>query len=145
MPTRAVKRSKPKPRSGRPAPEEATDVVAFIKALKHPREAEILALRKIILGVDKTVAEGIKWNSPSFHTTLDFATFHLRSKDGTLVILHRGSTPEQAKKAMTIDDPAGMLAWRGTSRALITFKSVEDVVVRKAAFIKILKQWIPQL
>lgn len=145
MATPTVKRPARKSRTGQTAGNESVDVVAFIKALKHPREAEILALRKIILGVDKTIAEGIKWNSPSFHTTLDFATFHLRSKDGTLVILHRGSTPEQGGTTMTIDDPAELLAWRGPSRAIVTFKSLDDVKQRKSAFIKILKQWISQV
>lgn len=145
MPARAAKRTTPPSKTSRPAPKGSEDVVAFIKALQHPREAEILALRKIILGVDKNVAEGIKWNSPSFHTTLDFATFHLRSKEGTLVILHRGSTAEQGGKALTIDDPAELLTWRGPSRAIITFKSLNDVKQRKSAFVKILKQWIPQV
>ena len=60
---------KPRPASA-PA---ADDVAAFLAALVHPRKAEILALRKVLLDADAGIAEGIKWNAPSFRTVEYFA------------------------------------------------------------------------
>jgi hypothetical protein len=54
--------------------DEATAVETFLGALDHPRKPEIVALRRIILGVDSSIREDIKWNAPSFHTTEHFAT-----------------------------------------------------------------------
>lgn len=45
------------------------DVQAFLDALDHPREPEILALRRIVLAADPAIAEGIEWNAPSFRTS----------------------------------------------------------------------------
>jgi hypothetical protein len=64
------------------APE---NVETFLASLDHPFKQEILALRQIFLGADPSIAEGIKWNAPSFRTSEYFATFHLRAKDGVQV------------------------------------------------------------
>jgi hypothetical protein len=47
--------------------------------------------RQIILDADASIAEGIKWNAPSFYTSEYFATIQLRAKDGVQVILHLGA------------------------------------------------------
>ena len=91
-------------------------VDTFLAALDHPMKPEILAIRQIILGADPGIAEGIKWNAPSFRTTEWFATFHLRAKVGLQVILHLGakarSTPDIA-----FDDP--LFIWLGKDRASV--------------------------
>ena len=63
--------------------------------LEHPFKPEIEAIRRLMLGVDPGVREGIKWNSPSFRTTEYFATTNLRSKAGIGVILHLGARVRQ--------------------------------------------------
>ena len=74
----------------KPAPREPEGVEAFLAALDHPFKQEVLALRQIILGADPGIAEGIKWNAPSFRTSEWFATFQLRARDCVQVILHLG-------------------------------------------------------
>ena len=125
--------------------ELTVSVDAYLAELEHPLKDVITALRRVILGVDKRVGETIKWNAPSFHTTKDFATFHLRSKTGVMIVLHHGAKATREVKAFVIDDPAGLLTWRGKDRALITFTSATDVAARKAALVRILRQWINQL
>ncbi len=39
------------------------EVEAFLDQLDHPLIAEIRAVRKIVLGVDKRITESIKWAS----------------------------------------------------------------------------------
>lgn len=126
-------------------PARTADVPAFIAGLDHPHEAVILALRKIILGVDRGIAEDIKWNAPSFHTTVDFATFHLREKDGVLLVLHRGAKQRAATDAFSITDPSGLLDWRGRDRALVHFSDLKDVATKKAALVRVLRLWIKQV
>ncbi len=140
MATRPATRSERQSRTGQPARKESEDVVAFIRALKHPHEAEILALRKIILGVDRSIAEEIKWNAPSFRTTESFATFHLRARHGLQLVLHRGARIRAG--SVSIDDPKGLLQWRDTDRAIVVFESLDDVRAQKTALVKVLKQWI---
>jgi hypothetical protein len=121
----------------------ASDVERFLAALDHPQRNAILALRAIILGADARIAESVKWNAPSFHTSEHFATFHLRAKTGVQVVLHLGAKPRpDATVRDSIDDGASLLEWRSPDRALATFRDLADVEEKRAAFAAIVRQWI---
>ena len=123
-----------------PAPES---VEAFLTALDHPFKAEILALRQIILAVDSSIAEDIKWNAPSFSTSEHFATFQLRAKDSVQIILHLGAkTRATAITGVVIDDPEALLKWLAKDRAAVTFRDLNDIDARRAAFAQLIRQWI---
>ena len=66
-------------------------VEAFLAGLTPATRSEVEALRRIILGVDPTIGEGIKWKVPSFYTSEYFATLHLRMKVGLGLFLHLGA------------------------------------------------------
>jgi hypothetical protein len=122
------------------APES---VETFLASLDHPFKNEILALRGIILGADPGIAEGIKWNAPSFHTSEYFATFHLRAKGGVQIILHLGAKKrEEPTSGIAIADPESLLHWLGRDRASVMFSDVEDISAREAAFADVIRQWI---
>jgi hypothetical protein len=118
-------------------------VDAFIDALDHPHEPEIQALRRIVLGADARIGEGIKWNAPSYRTTDWFATTHLRAKPGVQIILHFGArkradfTPRAA-----IADPESLLEWLGDDRASAKFRDMADVEAKQSAFAALIRQWI---
>lgn len=119
------------------------DVDAFLAALEHPHKAEILALRQTILAADPRIAEGIKWNAPSFRTSEWFATFHLRAKGGAQVILHFGAKVRDKSTARAaIADPDVLLEWLGTDRASVKFRDAADVEAKRSAFAAVLRQWI---
>ena len=118
-------------------------VDAFMAALQHPHKAGIEALRQAILAVDPAVAEGIKWNAPSFRTHEDFATFHLRAKTGIVLILHLGAKARALPEGgLVIDDPDGLLHWLAADRAQITFADAETARKAAPALQAILRQWI---
>lgn len=118
-------------------------VVAFMDGLEHPMKAEIDAVRRIILGASPQIAEGIKWNAPSFRTTEYFATFHLRAKTGVQVVFHTGAKVKaSASKGVRVEDPAGMLDWRAKDRALVTFADAAEVRAKGAAFKALVRAWI---
>src|SRR5262245_3699804 len=134
---------KPKPASHKTAADSTEAVDEFMRTLDHPFKKEIEAIRKSVLGVDKTIAEGIKWNSPSFRTSEYFATTNLREKKGIGLILHLGAKVRDLPAGgVVIDDPAKLLEWRGKDRAMIVFASSADFKDKKSAFERIIRRWI---
>lgn len=118
-------------------------VDGFLAALDHPMKREIEALRAIIGGADPSIAEGVKWNAPSFRTTEYFATINCRSKRGLGVVLHFGAkVRDDTKKGVAIDDPSGLLEWLSTDRAMATFTDAKDIIAKKAAFAAVIRSWI---
>ena len=137
MPSRTATRKDSK----RPA-STTKDVEAFLAALDHPLKREVIALRKMILGADARIAEGIKWNAPSFRTKEDFATFSLRAKDKVQIILHLGAKKRDNTERVKIADPARLLEWLATDRALVTFRDAQDVEAKRAAFVRVIREWL---
>lgn len=135
----------PRPvRSAHNTPADSTEAVdAFMARLDHPSKAVVQALRKIMLALHPSIAEGIKWNSPSFRTTEYFATTNLRAKSGVGVILHLGAkVRELPGGGLRIADEAQLLKWLGKDRAMVEFKNVTDLQDRKSAFQAVVRQWI---
>ena len=127
---------------GKPA-KPPQSVEAFLASLDHPFKQEILAVREIILGADATIAEEIKWNAPSFHTTGHFATVNLRAANGAAVILHFGAKKSGASTTgVAIADPDSLLEWLARDRAMVTFRDLNDISAKRAAFEDVIRQWI---
>lgn len=125
------------------AAEASAEVDALLASLDHPCAVEIEAVRRIILAAVPGVREGVKWNAPSFSTTDHFATFHLRAKSGVQVVLHLGAKPRPDSGLQTaIADPAGLLQWRGSDRATVSFGDLADVEAKAAAFAEVIRQWV---
>src|SRR5262245_24459060 len=102
---------------------EAVD--ALMKTLAHPHKDAIEALRVTILGADRSIREGVKWNAPSFRTHEYFATTNLREKKGIGVILHLGAKiRDVGPKGVAIPDPKGLLKWLAADRAMVRFDDV---------------------
>ena len=134
--------NKPTKRSA-PPPE---DVERFLASLEHPHRAEVLALRQTILGADPGIAEGIKWNAPSFRTSEYFATFNLRAKDGVQIILHLGARKQESSAVRAaIADPESLLEWLAADRASVKFRDLKDVDAKRSAFAAVVRQWIAQV
>ena len=127
----------------KPPPDSTPAVDEFMAALEHPHKAQIAALRKSILGAHASIAEGVKWNSPSFRTADYFATVNLRAKRGVGVILHLGAKARALPAGgIRIDDPEGMLEWLAKDRAMVEFSDAADLRRRLPAFVAIVRQWI---
>ena len=113
----------------------------FMSSLKHPQVEAIQAMRKAIVGADSRIAEGVKWNAPSFRTSEYFATTHLRMKEGVGLILHYGAKVRDMP-SIPIDDPERLLTWLAKDRAVVAFKGLDDVIARTPALQGIVRQWI---
>ena len=132
-----------------PKPTAADTTAAvdqFLAALEHPFKAELETLRRAILAVHPTVAEGIKWNAPSWRTSEYFATTHLRGKAGLGLILHLGAKVRALPEGgLAIPDPAGLLKWLGKDRAQVEFASAADLAAKLPALLTLLRAWIRQV
>lgn len=120
----------------------------FMAKLDHPLKKEVETLRQIIRGVSPAIREGIKWNAPSFRTADFFATLNLRARGGeerVWLILHTGATAKGLVMKGAIPDPAGLLEWLATDRALLTFASAKDVRAKRSALEAVLREWIEKL
>lgn len=128
------------------AADTSTAVDQFMATLDHAFKAEIETLRQAIPTAHPSIAEGIKWNAPSWRTTEYFATTHLRSKTGLGLILHLGAKVRALPAGgVAIDDPAGLLKWLGQDRAQVEFSSAADLHAKLPALQALLRQWITHL
>lgn len=136
-------RAKPKAALHRTAADSTEAVDQFMAGLKHRCKAEVEALRQVILRADDSIAEGIKWNAPSFRTSEYFATTNLRARTGVGLILHFGARVRKTPVDGTqIPDPARLLKWLARDRAMVELKDLDDLRAKKAALQAVLRQWI---
>ena len=116
------------------------DVAAFIGALNRVQRPVLYLLRATILGADRRISEGIKWNVPSFRTGEWFATTNVRGK-GVRLILHLGAKVRPDAE-VEIGDPDGLLQWLGKDRAMVTFADVADAKGKAKALKAVVKAWV---
>jgi hypothetical protein len=120
-------------------------VAEFLAQAEHPHKAGIEQLRAMILGLDRRVSEEIKWNAPSFKLDDHFATFKLYPPKNIQLVLHTGAKAKSNAKALSIDDPNGLLKWPATDRCVLTLRSTAELATHQASVLRILKQWVAQL
>jgi hypothetical protein len=118
---------------------EAVD--RFMAKLTHPHKDAVVQIRRIMCGAAPSIAEGVKWNAPSFRTSEYFATTRLQGNEGIGIVLHLGAKVRETP-AFQLDDPQGLLKWLAKDRALMNFAGVEDVKAHEAAIQAIVRQWI---
>ena len=118
-------------------------VSGLLDANKHPLRKEIDQLRTIILGVDKSIEEGVKWNTASFKTSDWFATLngpkHIKEP---MIILHAGAKAKGIVLKDRIPDPQSLIKWLGNDRAQIIFKDSTDIKTKQKALQAIIGAWI---
>lgn len=136
----------PPPRPARKATalDTADAVETFMAKLEHPHKDAVEVIRRLMLETDTAIAEGVKWNAPSFRTTEYFATTHLKANDGIGIVLHMGAKVRE-RPAFQLEDPQGLLKWLAKDRALMSFAGIQDVKGHKEAIKAIVRQWIATL
>ena len=132
-----------KPSIHKSAADTTKAVDEFMSRLNHPFKAEVAAIRATILGADASIAEGIKWNAPSYRTSEYFATTNLREKAGIGIILHLGAKVRDiSPDGVPVTDPDGLLKWLAKDRAMIVFRDMTDFAAKKASFERLILHWI---
>lgn len=114
----------------------------LLDAHEHPLRKEIDALRAIILSVDTSIAEGVKWNTASYRVTDWFATLNgPKQVKEPMMILHAGAKAKGIVLKDRIPDPDGLIKWLGNDRGQIIFKDAADIKTKEKALKVIVKSW----
>jgi uncharacterized protein YdhG (YjbR/CyaY superfamily) len=121
-----------------------SEVTALLDELKHPFRMEIEELRNCILLVDKNLTENIKWNGPNYCLdNEDRITMRVQPPTKQVqLILHRGAKKQEQPKDKLILNKSKMLVWKENDRAIVTFKSLQDIENGKAELTTIVNEWI---
>jgi uncharacterized protein YdhG (YjbR/CyaY superfamily) len=110
------------------------EVDDFMHRLDHPFKEEVGLLREIIKGVNKDIAEQIKWNAPSFsHKGESLVTFNLWEKKRIHLVFHN---PVIAK----VKSP--LLEGDYEHRRMAYFADRQDIQEKQAVLEKALKDLI---
>ena len=125
-------------------PTDTTQAVdAFMAALDHPMKPQLEAVRRAILSADPAIAEGVKWNAPSFRTGEYFATANLRGAAGLRIIFHLGARARALPAGgVAVEDPQRLLEWLAPDRAMVAFTGEADVAARRDALVALVRAWI---
>lgn len=121
------------------------DAATFLAACKHPLLAELLALREIVRQAAPKLAEGVKWNAPSYHMAGgdDCITFNLSAKDRVRLVFHCGAKVQGTRgKGPLVEVDHGWLQWPADDRAVATFHGMAEVEEAKPALVKLVRAWL---
>lgn len=122
------------------------DVDGLMRDLDHPLKAEIAAVRDVIRAAHPGIAEGVKWNAPSFRVADYFATINLRQRDAVMVVLHRGAkVKDDAAFAEGFPDPSKLLTWLAPDRATIKLRDMGEVVAQREPLAAVIHAWVERL
>jgi len=106
----------------------------FMKKLKHPFKAEVEMIRKIIKGVNKEIAEEIKWNAPSFGYKGEYlVTFNLWEKEHIHLVFHNPMISRVKSKLLEGDYE---------HRRMAHFFGKSDIKAKQVVLVKALKDLI---
>lgn len=116
----------------------------FLAALSHPLKPEIRRVRSLLLGIDDSIREEIKWNSLSFRNQNDFfATLHLRSLSTLQIVLHTGVEKKStAQTGIPVEDPRGLIAkWAAKDRCVLALGKGPTFAANEAALVVLVRSW----
>jgi hypothetical protein len=125
-------------------PSGPEQVAEFMNNLKHPLKNEIEEVRTIVLSTNDKITEHIKWNAPSFcYEGEDRITFNLHGKGFFRLIFHCGAKVKDTKGTEPlIVDSSGILEWKATDRAMITFRDKQDIKAKEEKLRDIITKWL---
>jgi hypothetical protein len=128
---------------------ESEIVDEFLKRLNHPLKDVIAYLRKVILGADKSIGEGVYWNAPTFYYTGKMKSFEPKEykryivgfnfykQDSIRLIFLRGADATDPKGLLTGDFK--------DKRKLTSFQNLEQVKKAEADLVKIIKDLVKKI
>lgn len=127
------------------ASAETSSIDAFLASKQHPLEEDLRVLRRVILAVDPSVREEIKWSSVSFRNAHDFfATVNLRSTASVQLVFHTGVKKKStAVSGVDVADPHGLIEkWPAKDRCLVTLGRGAAFRANRPALAALVKDWL---
>ncbi len=119
------------------------EVTQFLDESLHPSREAIELLRSIILESDTGIVENIKWNGPNYiFAGADRITMKIYPTKQIQLIFHRGAKKQEQPKDRLIQDPFGLLDWRENDRAIIGFRTVEEIFKNREKLGSLITSWL---
>ncbi len=120
------------------------DVTEFLDEQSHPFRKEIEQLRNYILTANSELSENIKWNGPNYcFDNEDRITMRVQPPTKQIqLIFHRGAKKQTQPEDKLISNKSKMLVWKENDRAIVTFKSLQDIENGKEEITEIVNDWI---
>jgi hypothetical protein len=120
------------------------EVTALLEELNHPFRNEIEQLRIYILEANKHLEENIKWNGSNYcFDNEDRITMRVQPLTKQVqVIFHRGAKKQTQPKNKLISNKSKMLVWKENDRAIVIFKSLQDIERGKTDLTTIVNEWV---
>jgi hypothetical protein len=121
-----------------------SEVTDFLNEQRHPFRKEIEELRNYILSSNPALTENIKWNGPNYcFDNEDRITMRIQPPTKQVqIIFHRGAKKQTQPKDRLISNKSKMLVWKENDRAIVTFKSLQDIENGKTELTDIVTEWI---
>jgi len=121
-----------------------SEVTVFLDKQNHPFRMEIEQLRNCILSANNNLTENIKWNGPNYcFDNEDRITMRVQPPTKQVqLIFHRVAKKQEQPKDKLIANKSKMLVWKENDRAIVTFKSLQDIENGKAELRTIVNEWI---
>ena len=121
-----------------------SEVTIFLDELSHPFRNEIEQLRNCILTANNELTENIKWNGPNYcFNNEDRITMRIQPPTKQVqLIFHRGASKQPQPKYKIISNKSKMLIWKENDRAIVTFKSLQEIERGKTELTSIVTEWI---
>lgn len=121
----------------------SAEVTTFLNTIDHPLRREIDVLRRTILDASPGLAENVKWNGPNYtFGQQDRVTMKIHPPTMLQLIFHRGAKVMAQPETRLIEDPAGLLVWKGNDRAVASFKSLAEINQARPALDQIVADWL---
>jgi hypothetical protein len=126
-----------------PETELNKEVTIFLDSLNHPLRKEIEALRNLILSSNDLLRENIKWNGPNYSwCDQDRITMRIQPPKQIQIIFHRGAKKLQQPQNRLINDETNFLNWKENDRAVVSFKSFDEIENSKTILQKVVNDWL---
>ena len=121
-----------------------SEVTAFLDELRHPLRIEIEQLRNCIIKANENLTENIKWNGPNYcFDNEDRITMRVQPPTKQIqLIFHRGAKKQTQPEDKLISNKSKILIWKENDRALVTFKSLQEIESGKTELTSIINEWI---
>jgi hypothetical protein len=121
-----------------------TEVTALLEELNHPFRNEIELLRICILKANNSLEENIKWNGPNYcFDNEDRITMRVQPPTKQVqLIFHRGAKKQMQSEHKLISNKSKILVWKENDRAVVTFKSLQEIENGKVDLTVIIDEWI---
>lgn len=123
---------------------KAQTVEQLLSSLEHPQVDLINELRTLIRQAEPALAEGVKWNAPSYALGgNDIITFNFRNYGAVALIFHTGPKGKDTKTGHRLfADRTGLIEWVADKRFVVKVADGRFLHDHATEIISLVQTWV---